>query len=204
MKKFKVNIETEEDNPILRKKSEVVRDFAGITPTGELKLGEFVQEMKKVLDNEKGLGLAAPQVGENIRLILCRLNAGTSSEVVFVMVNPEVIERSDGLGEEDRAVWDPSWGEVKRGAVSPDGKVEVDEEGCLSLPNYYVNVVRAREIVVKFLDGGVLLKKGKGFRGNGPDGGLNQMVLKLEGLNARVIQHEIDHLNAVMICDKVV
>jgi len=201
MAKFKLQIETGTDNPVLRTKSAKVKDVAAVTPKYEMKLGEFVQEMKKVMDWEKGLGLAAPQVSENLRICLCKLNPGTDKEMLFVMVNPEIVERSDGRGEKDSAIWDLSWGNPKRGAVSPDGLVEIDEEGCLSLPSYYVNVVRARWVTVRFLDGKELLKKGRAFKGSGRDGGLTELTMELNGLNARVVQHEIDHLNSILLTD---
>jgi peptide deformylase len=193
----KIDIQTGKDNPILREKSGVIKDFGMKTPNGGVVLGAFLQEMKKLMDEEKGLGFAAPQGGEDLRVCLCRLNAGSDDEMLFALVNPEVIERSDGRSEEDDAVWDPVWGNAKRGAVSPDGSVEIDEEGCLSLPSYYVNIARARRIVVKFLDGRPLLKKGKSFKG-----ALDEISVELGGLNARVVQHEIDHLNGKLICDK--
>lgn len=64
-------------------------------------------------------------------------------------------------------------------------ETEVGEEGCLSLPKEFGNVDRAREVVVKFQD---------------VKGGEN--TLKLTGLDARVVQHELDHLNGVLFIDK--
>jgi len=197
-----LDIQTGTDNPILRAKAKKIVDLqmrvgGKMTAGTTLVLGAFVQNMKKMMDDEKGLGLAAPQVGQNLRLCLCRLNAGSSNEVLFAMVNPEVLERSDGRAETDDAIWDPLWGKPKRGSVSPDGTVEIDEEGCLSLPSYYLDIARARHATVRFLDGGPLLKKGKAFKGE-----LNELTLQLSGLSARVVQHEIDHLNGKLICDK--
>lgn len=62
---------------------------------------------------------------------------------------------------------------------------ELDTEGCLSVPGVYDQVRRYRDIIVKFLD-----KKGK------------EQMLKLSELNARVIQHEVDHLDGVLFVDK--
>jgi len=63
----------------------------------------------------------------------------------------------------------------------------IDTEGCLSVPGYFDEVSRYENIIVKFLD-----KKGR------------EQTLKLADLNARVVQHEIDHLNGVLFVDKVV
>ncbi len=65
--------------------------------------------------------------------------------------------------------------------------VYTDTEGCLSVPDYFDEVSRYQDIIVTFLD-----KKG------------HEQTLKLSGLNARVVQHEVDHLNGVLFVDKVV
>lgn len=62
-----------------------------------------------------------------------------------------------------------------------------DTEGCLSVPGVFDEVERYEDIVVKFLD-----KKGR------------EQMLKLADLNARVVQHEIDHLDGVLFVDKIV
>lgn len=198
-----LRVETGENNPILRKKSEKITDLGLKTPKNGLKLSDFVKNMKKNLVSEKGLGLAAPQVGENIRLVLCRLNATTDTEMLFVMVNPEIIDRS----------WDGDMGDLTGAAVDKEGCIslpegtEIAEEGCLSLPGYYAKVVRAHEILVRFHDGRGLLKKGSSAGSRGSRGGkkgldLPELTLQLTGLNARVVQHETDHLDGVLICDK--
>lgn len=63
---------------------------------------------------------------------------------------------------------------------------ELDEEGCLSLPKLYAKVWRSAEVVVKYLD-----IKGKSY------------TLKLTGIDARVVQHELDHLNGVLFIDRI-
>ena len=64
---------------------------------------------------------------------------------------------------------------------------EIGDEGCLSLPGYYGSVSRASQITIQGLD-----RNGKHFR------------RKVVGLLARVIQHEIDHLNGILFTDKLV
>ncbi len=150
MKKLK--IVTGEDNPILRAVSSEVRNF-----NSELK--SFVKAMKVAMEKAKGLGIAAPQVGKNIRVFLTTLNFRKKDEILVAMVNP-VIEK---FSEEK----------------------EIDEEGCLSLPNRYGKVERSKSVKVKFQD---------------LDG--NWQKMELEGLNARVVQHELDHLNGVLFIDK--
>ena len=66
-------------------------------------------------------------------------------------------------------------------------EITVAEEGCLSLPGIFGRVERFQNVVVKFFD---------------LEGGMH--ILELEDLNARVVQHENDHLNGVLIVDKLV
>jgi peptide deformylase len=70
--------------------------------------------------------------------------------------------------------------------LSHGDEVEIAEEGCLSLPGLYANVERWRDVKVEFCD---------------VDGG--RQVLELSGLNARVVQHEYDHLDGVLFVDRV-
>jgi peptide deformylase len=181
----KLKVQTGTDNPILRHRSEEVSSLDS--------LGNLIKGMKKSIVAEKGLGLAAPQVGENVRIVLCRFDAGTDKEVLFVLVNPEILRMS----AEEHVINEVTAEMVKAKEV-PFG-VEVDEEGCLSLPGSYAQIARASEIAVRFRDGRGFLK-GR-VRGKKAED-LSEIVLDLKGLNARVVQHEIDHLDGVLICDK--
>jgi peptide deformylase len=142
-----LHIETGTDNPILRKRSEPVKDITKQT----LKL---IKEMEKAMAKEQGVGLAAPQVGDNIRLILVLLN----HKKVVAMINPEFLSRSVATNS--------------------------GEEGCLSLPGQWGQVERFNEVTIRYLD---------------PDG--KDHVEKLSGFNARVVQHEIDHLDGILFTD---
>jgi len=188
----KTKIEVGKENEILRTKSVDVVNLDAKTPNLSFSLSSFVQEMKRQLETEKGLGLAAPQVGENLKICLCRINHKEANEMLFVMINPKITWKS----------WD---GEMKipfgmnaEDVIVPKG-ANVDEEGCLSLPGYYTNIARANEISVDFFDGRGLLKKGA----KGKVSNLDRITLNLEDWNARVVQHETDHLNGVLMCDRV-
>ncbi len=104
--------------------------------------------------DEKGVGLAAPQVGKNIRVIVALFN----NKTIVPMVNPEITARSDELC--------------------------IGEEGCLSLPGQWGNVRRFTEITVKY-------KTAKS----------DERTMKLADFNARIVQHEIDHLNGILFTD---
>jgi len=117
--------------------------------------GEELQLFKDMLNTMRyfsGIGLAAPQVGINRRLIVAQLR-----ERSFLLANPEVIN-------------------VK-------GKDKM-EERCLSVPDVHVNIERSYEVIVKGLN-----EEGK------------IVEVKAKGLLARVLLHEIDHLNAKLIID---
>jgi len=118
-----------------------------------------VKEMFHLMYEAKGIGLAANQVGLPLRLFVVNATGEadeTEEEVVFI--NPTIRNR--------------------KGQVS-------GEEGCLSLPGLYADVVRAEEIVVEAYD-----LQGKPFRA------------KVNDLLARVIQHENDHLDGVLFIDR--
>jgi peptide deformylase len=117
MKKLK--IQTGENNSILRTKSVEVRKF-------DTALKTFAKVMKATMAANKGLGLAAPQVGENIRMVLLTLNYDQDEEKVMVMVNPVITEFS--------------------------GEMELGEEGCLSLPGIYEKVERHAGLTVEFFN----------------------------------------------------
>lgn len=148
----KLKIITGEKNPILRAVSVPVKKF-------DKALKKFAKDLKETMIKAKGLGIAAPQVGENIRVFIAVFNYKTDNQVMVTMVNPEIISHST--------------------------ETIIDEEGCLSLPGEYGNVERFKKITVEFFD---------------LDGA--RQAFELAGMNARVVQHENDHLNGVLFIDK--
>jgi len=149
-----LKVETGTENKTLRTKSKPVRAI-----TGELR--SFTLDMIKTMEAENGIGLAAPQVGRNIRLIICKLNPTEKNEVIIPMANPQIIQASDEMAE--------------------------DEEGCLSIPETWGQVSRHKTILLRYTD----------IKGN-------EMTLELTDFNARIIQHEIDHLDGILFTDKAV
>ena len=123
----------------------------------QVKTGTFnqlISDMKETMIAKDGIGLAAPQVNESIRLIVINTKDG-----VLPLINPQIIKRS----------WRKCLG----------------EEGCLSAPGIYGQVKRYYGIVVKAYS---------------PEG--EAVSFKATGLFARVIQHEIDHLDGILFIDK--
>lgn len=105
-------------NPILRKKTTPVSEFGD-----ELKA--LVQSMAETMYDAPGVGLAAPQVGVSIRLVIIDLAPKDEENDLIVLANPEIYEA--------------------------EGSV-IEEEGCLSLPELNANVTRAVRIKVKAQD----------------------------------------------------
>jgi peptide deformylase len=136
-------------DPRLKKVSQPVSRF-----DDELHL--LVAQMFKLMREAKGVGLAAPQVGQHLRL--------------FVM-NPT------GEAGDDRVYINP--------ALTEGEGVEEAEEGCLSLPDIHVKVNRHKSIQIAAQD-----VDGKAFEQTG------------SGFISRVWQHEFDHLNGVLITDR--
>ncbi len=131
-------------------KAKKVRDFG-------LSLEALVDDMVETMHAAPGIGLAAPQIGVPLRVIVVELPEGEEKPQrgkLLVLCNPEVVK---------------TWGE------------EEGEEGCLSLPGYVGEVKRASRVMVKGQD-----LKGK------------KMRVKAQGLLARALQHEIDHLNGML------
>ncbi|MGL5830586.1 MAG: peptide deformylase [Candidatus Altimarinota bacterium] len=149
-----LKVETGTDNQKLRQISQPVRKV-------DKNILKLIKNMEATMEKESGCGLAAPQVGELLRVVIVMLNQQTPQEVVIPMINPEIISHSE--------------------------KMEIGEEGCLSVPDYFDDVKRFKDIVVKYQDA-----KGR------------EQKLKLSDLNARVVQHEIDHLNGILFVDKLV
>ena len=119
---------------------------------------KLIDDMAETMFAAPGAGLAAPQVGIPKRIIVIQSLENPSGKDFLTLINPEI--------------------------VSTEGKV-VTEEGCLSIPEFRMEVPRAEKVVVRALD-----RKGK------------PMEIEGVGLMARVLQHEIDHLNGLLYIDR--
>jgi peptide deformylase len=127
-----------------------------------LKIEEFNTEivdlsnkMLEILTANKGIGLAGPQIGVMKRIFV--VHAADDTKMVFI--NPSIIETSQ--------------------------KTHKFEEGCLSIPGIYANVIRSESIKIQAWN-----EKGRPF------------TLEADGLLARVILHEYDHLDGITFLDR--
>jgi len=147
-------------NKILNTKTEPVKKF-------DSELKNLVQGMKEILsrDNVSGAGLSAPQVGVLKQVFIAKkffINpTGKEESIDFAIVNPQIISQS------------------KQTATM--------FEGCLSIPNTFGKVERARKVTIKYQDENGELKK-----------------LKADGFFATVIQHEYDHLQGILFTSKII
>jgi peptide deformylase len=121
---------------------------------------QLVIDMLKTMYSADGIGLAAPQVGINKQVIVVDCHPDDPDEPPLALINPVI--------------------------KTTNQDVEVDQEGCLSIPGVYLDVCRPTEIEVSYKD----------------EAGRPQ-TLRADGLLARCIQHEIDHLKGVMFVDRV-
>jgi peptide deformylase len=145
-----INIYSDE---ILKKKA---RPLKGVDNTTL----ELVEAMFESMRNASGIGLAAPQVGQSIRLLVVDLSCMKehAGEKPMVVINPHLIS--------------------SRGA-------NIMEEGCLSVPGVEGDVQRPASITLKYRD--------EQFR---------EQIGEFSGMLARVLQHEIDHLDGMLFVDR--
>lgn len=121
------------------------------------KLKKLVEEMFESMYAAQGIGLAAPQINISKRLTVIDVSFQKNPEEKLVLINPEIVER--------------------------EGK-QIEEEGCLSLPDIREKVTRAARVKVRAQD-----VNGEWFEVEG------------EELLARALQHEIDHLDGILFID---
>lgn len=119
---------------------------------------KVVDDMIETMYAAPGVGLAATQIGVPLRIFVVDVSVGRSPADLLVMINPAFVER-DGM--------------------------QLEEEGCLSVPGFNATVVRPARAVVRALD-----RDGNGRTIEGKD------------LLARAFQHEMDHLDGTVFVDR--
>jgi peptide deformylase len=144
--------------PIVKYGQEVLRQPAREVEVVTPDLEQLVHDMVETMYAAPGIGLAAPQVGVALRLFVIDLSLGHDPQGLITLVNPEFVER-EGM--------------------------QLEEEGCLSLPGFNATVARPERTVVKGLD-----LKGE------------PRTIEGKGLLARALQHEMDHLDGRVFVDR--
>jgi peptide deformylase len=140
-------------DPLLRQVSKPVERF-------DADLKRFSDDMLETMYDAPGIGLAAIQVAEPLRVVVIDLAKEDEPKLPQIFINPQILSRSDGIN--------------------------VHEEGCLSIPDYYADVERPASIRVGYQD----------LEGN-------KHEINADGLLATCLQHEIDHLDGVLFIDHI-
>ena len=118
----------------------------------------LIDDMIATMYAAPGIGLAAPQVGVALRIFVIDLSVGRDPSGLLVMLNPVFVEQ-EGM--------------------------QLEEEGCLSMPGFTATVARPQRVVVRGLD-----REGR------------EQVREGTGLLARAFQHEMDHLDGRLFVDR--
>lgn len=143
-----------------------LKQIAEEVKTFDLKLTNFIQDLEDTMaSGPSGVGIAATQVGMMQRIVIVDVSSYPRLKKAkhhghLILINPEIIE----------------WQGMKKG-----------REGCMSVPDFTGNVIRAENIVLSALD-----ENGK------------QQQYEMEGFEARAVQHEIDHLDGLLFLDRLV
>jgi peptide deformylase len=144
--------------PILRYGADVLHRPAADVTDITPDIHQLVDDMIQTMYAAPGIGLAATQVGVPLRIFVVDVSVGRNPNDLMAFINPEFVER-EGM--------------------------QLEEEGCLSLPGFNATVARPARAVLKGLT----------------RGGETQVV-EATGLLARAFQHEMDHLDGCVFVDR--
>jgi peptide deformylase len=144
--------------PILKFGDSILHGKARTVDAVTADIERLIDDMIETMYAAPGVGLAATQIGVPLRIFVVDVSVGRDPEGLILMVNPEFVER--------------------------DG-VQLEEEGCLSVPGFNATVMRPMRVVVKGLD-----RHGEPQQREGT------------GLLARAFQHEMDHLDGTLFVDR--
>jgi peptide deformylase len=156
-------------DPVLRRVAEELSMERIASPDA----AELIEELRISLAEKPGVGIAAPQIGVSLRVVIVQDPAAFQAGIVperlaelervpveqYVLINPEL----EAIGDESRTFF----------------------EGCLSIDGYRALVRRSYRVRVRYLD---------------PEGNRHEDVVS--GWHARILQHEVDHLNGTLYIDR--
>jgi peptide deformylase len=144
--------------PILRYGEQPLHRPAADVTAFDAGLERLIDDMIETMYAAPGIGLAATQVGVPQRVFVADVSAGHDRNGLIVLVNPAIVER-EGM--------------------------QLEEEGCLSVPGFNATVVRPARTVIQ------------GFDRHG-----EERTIEGKGLLARAFQHEMDHLDGLLFVDR--
>jgi peptide deformylase len=147
--------------PIVRYGNAGLASTAATVTNFDSSLTALIDDMTATMYAAPGIGLAAPQIGVPLRVAVIDITGGKQSGQIVTLVNPEFVEFVEREG------------------------MQLEEEGCLSVPGFTATVPRPGRVVVR-----------------GRDRNGAEQIIEGKGLLARALQHEIDHLNGVLFLDR--
>jgi len=145
--------------PILKYGAPALQVTAAPVVAVDADIQRTIDDMVDTMYAAPGIGLAAPQIGVPLRIAVIDLSIGKRGGELFVLVNPEFVER-DGM--------------------------QLEEEGCLSVPSFVATVPRPQRVTVRALD-----RTG------------TSRIVEGTGLLARALQHEMDHLDGRIFLSRI-
>ncbi|MCH7945493.1 MAG: peptide deformylase [Armatimonadetes bacterium] len=151
---FKYLYVQDDERPIIKVPADVLLQKAREITRVTKKHHVLAENMMRIMRQANGVGLAAPQVGASVRIVVM-----TADDRPLVLFNPKVLSVTGS---------------------------QIDEEGCLSIPGLYGDVERATNVEIEALD-----RKGR------------KSTWEMDGMSARVVLHEIDHLDGILFTEKV-
>ena len=157
--------------PIVAYGDPVLRKMGKQIPKDYPKLDELIANMRETMKNAQGVGLAAPQIGKDIRLFL--IDASPFSE------NEELDEEERNFLKDFNRIF------INAEIIEEDGDEWAFNEGCLSIPNINEDVFRNETIHIEYVDENFEKQKES-----------------LNGVAARIFQHEYDHIEGILFTDK--
>ena len=164
-------------HPVLRAKARALHPSEIRTP----KIQQLIDDMFETMKEYQGVGLAAPQVHEGLRLFVAGFPPAPRGEDDEFDADERDDEQPDADDDEDVPVM-----ALINPEIVPSGREMMEDwEGCLSIPEIRGRVPRARRISVRAYD-----RLGK------------KLEFDASGFTARVIQHESDHLDGVLFLDR--
>ena len=144
--------------PILRYGQPPLHQPAAAVTAFDERLRQLIDDMIETMYAAPGIGLAATQIGVALRVFVVDLSLGRTPSDLVIMINPEIVDR-DGM--------------------------QLEEEGCLSVPGFNATVVRPAKLTLRGLN-----------REEQPQ------TIEASGLLARAFQHELDHLDGTVFVDR--
>lgn len=144
--------------PILRLGDSILNEPTRTVEAITPEIETLLDDMIETMYAAPGIGLAAPQIGVSLKIFVIDLSMGKDPTALHIMINPQFVER-EGM--------------------------QLEEEGCLSIPGFTATVARPERVVVKGLN-----RHGEEYSIEGT------------GLLARAVQHEMDHLHQCLFVDR--